>query len=234
MLRYCYEYEIGIKSNREKTFELYKKSADQGFSIAKLEVAFSLIHGIGIQRNPFLGFKIFENFAINAEPKAQLSLATCYMIGIGTPKDKIKGLKLCRKSADESNRSVCAFTKSAELGAQLDFSVSADPLKKVTNVNKDEEKAFLCFQSAAKFGFPDAQARLGRCYIEGTGTLTDHAKAFKWFQRSAEGGNDYAQCCLGHCYSAGKGVDVDYTKAYHWFQKSAQQQNNYLCFHFTW
>ncbi|CAG8653645.1 8843_t:CDS:2, partial [Ambispora gerdemannii] len=250
LLQYCFELRnrIGstVKSDsivihqwintqnqpKKQLFQLIVRNSGQRefvcFLIAKLEVAFSLIHGIGIQRNPSLGFKLFEIAAISGDPKAQLSLANCYMAGIGTPKDKIKGLNLYQKSAENNNAEAHAllgfcfligdgvkinmskafahFTKSAELGSPVGLFCLGECFEKGHGVNKDEEKAFICFQGAAK---------------SGKGIDIDYSKAYCWFQKAAQRQNSYAFTLLGNAHEFGRGVRKNMRNAFILYLKAA-------------
>src|SRR5271165_4810313 len=47
--------------------------------------------------------------------------------------------------------------------------------------------------AAARDGLPEAQARLGMCYLRGNGVPPNQAEARHWLERAAEGGDPTAQ-----------------------------------------
>ena len=76
-------------------------------------------------------------------------------------------------------------------------------------------------EAAAACGIAEAQVRLGRMLIEGTGVAKDLHSALRWFLKAARGGNADAQNMAGRCFELGWGCDIDLPEACRWFAKSA-------------
>ena len=55
-------------------------------------------------------------------------------------------------------------------------------------VEKNEKKAFGCFERAAQAGIPAAQYNLAVLYRYGTGTEMDEEKALHWMTKAAQQG----------------------------------------------
>jgi hypothetical protein len=72
-------------------------------------------------------------------------------------------------------------------------------------------------QRAAEAGLADAQARLGRMYLQGEGVAPDPERAVGLFERAARQGHPMAQYELGQRYYAGEGIAKDPAAAYRWF-----------------
>ncbi len=87
--------------------------------------------------------------------------------------------------------------------------------------NKDCVKAFQTFQKYAVSGDAEAEAWLGRCYMNGIGTSVDIEKAYHYFQLAAEKNNPWGINGLGVCYQYGFGTAVDLQTAKELYSKAA-------------
>lgn len=91
--------------------------------------------------------------------------------------------------------------------------------------NRDEERAFLCFQKAARFHDHASEMELGACYEEGKGTEKDEGKAMEWYRKAWDDGASEAGAALGELY-AGEGKSKKYAeKSFSWFSKGAKKGN---------
>lgn len=89
----------------------------------------------------------------------------------------------------------------AELGMyhyQLEY---ADALLDGTTTEQSEGIRLL--RKLAGFGHPNAQRRLGECYLKGTGVPADKAEGVKWLRRAAEKKDIFAMWDLGECLRTG-------------------------------
>ncbi len=86
----------------------------------------------------------------------------------------------------------------------------------------DPAQAALWVRSAAEYGVPAAQLRLGRMLLEGNGVGRDERAAFTWFVRAADGGDADAMNMAGRCYENGWGVPLDLGKAAERYRASAE------------
>ncbi len=77
----------------------------------------------------------------------------------------------------------------------------------------DPAEAALWVRSAAEYGMPAAQLRLGRMLLEGNGVERDERAAFIWFDRAANRGDAEAMNMAGRCHENGWGVPTDMWKA---------------------
>jgi TPR repeat protein len=85
----------------------------------------------------------------------------------------------------------------------------------------DPTEAALWVRSAAEYGVPAAQLRLGRMLLEGNGVGRDERAAFDWFQRAAHRGDAEALNMAGRCFENGWGVAADFFKAAERYRSSA-------------
>jgi TPR repeat protein len=86
----------------------------------------------------------------------------------------------------------------------------------------DPAEAALWVRSAAEYGMPAAQLRLGRMLLEGNGIERDERAAFTWFFRAADGGDAEAMNMAGRCHENGWGVPVDLRKAAECYRSSGE------------
>ena len=76
-------------------------------------------------------------------------------------------------------------------------------------VPKDEKKAFMWAERAARNGGANEWCFLGRMYAEGIGVPQDDRKAFNWIKMAADQGNEAAMKDLIPMYRFGYGVQQD-------------------------
>jgi len=91
-----------------------------------------------------------------------------------------------------------------------------------TLLTGDPEEAALWVRSAAEYGVPAAQLRLGRMLLEGRGVEKDERAALSWFTHAAEQGDAEAMNMVGRCYENGWGSAVDCTQAASHYRRSAE------------
>ena len=85
----------------------------------------------------------------------------------------------------------------------------------------DPAEAALWVRSAAEYGVPAAQLRLGRMLLEGSGVDRDESAALRWFTRAGDQGDAEALNMVGRCYENGWGAPVDLARAAAHYQRSA-------------
>ena len=85
----------------------------------------------------------------------------------------------------------------------------------------DPAQALPWVRSAAEYGLPAAQLRLGRMLLQGAGTAPDAAQALHWFARAAAQGDAGAMNMLGRCHENGWGVAAGLQTAASHYRASA-------------
>jgi TPR repeat protein len=73
----------------------------------------------------------------------------------------------------------------------------------------DPAQAAVWIRSAAEYGVPAAQLRLGRMLLEGAGVALDQDAAFWWFRRAADQADAEAMNMVGRCHEHGWGTPLD-------------------------
>lgn len=98
--------------------------------------------------------------------------------------------------------------------------MSHDQLCRLLTGNPREAAVWV--RVAAIQGLSEAQVRLGRMLLDGTGVTKDEKQAFIWFQRAAATGNTDAVNMVGRCFENGWGVVANATLAVEHYRRSAQ------------
>jgi uncharacterized protein len=242
-----FEKGNGVEKNNVKAVEWYKKSAEQGYSLAQFKLGVCYGLGLGVKQDYSKAFNWYKKSAEQGNSTAQYNLGFYYANGRGSEQDYSKAFVWYKKSADQGystaqfNLGVC-YAKGQ--GVEQDYSKAFKWYKKSAEqgdptaqcnlgfyyangrgVGQNYSIAVKWYMKSAKKGYSIAQYFLGVCYDEGLGVERDYSKAIEWYSRSAEQGDSDAQLNLGNCYYNGKGVDKDYSKAIEWYRESAEQGN---------
>jgi hypothetical protein len=96
----CYLNEFGEK-NDNKAFELFKLSAEGGYSGGITMLGYCYSNGIGTKINKQKAFELYQNAANLGHEVAQYNLALMYEFGKGITKDKDKAIYWYKKSAKQ-------------------------------------------------------------------------------------------------------------------------------------
>jgi TPR repeat protein len=91
----------------------------------------------------------------------------------------------------------------------------------------DPAEAAVWIRSAAEYGLPAAQLRLGRMLLEGGGLAPDQGAAFWWFKRAADLGDAEAMNMLGRCHEHGWGTPLDPQRAAGCYRASAEREHDW-------
>ena len=85
---------------------------------------------------------------------------------------------------------------------------------------RDYAKALETYLIAAEQGDADAQAQIGKIYMDGLGVEVDADKAMDWNMRAAEQGNAQGQEQIGMMYYYGIGMTKSTEEASRWFERA--------------
>ena len=85
---------------------------------------------------------------------------------------------------------------------------------------QDYAKALETYMTAAEQGDADAQAQIGRIYMDGLGVEQNAEKAMDWNMRAAEQGNAQGQEQIGKMYYLGIGMTKSTEEASRWFERA--------------
>lgn len=144
--------------------------------------------------------------AAGGELLAQWKLAKIYANGDGVPHDDIKAYDyfsqiVTNYDEDDPNRRDRAIVSSAYVALGT-YSLSGIAGSKVA---ADPQRAFELFQFAAtSFGDTNAQYRLARMHLDGTGVKKDSREALRWLFLAAGKGHVEAEATLGQMLFSGR------------------------------
>ena len=248
----AFQYGQGVAQNKKSALEWYTKSSDQGYAVAKNNLAFFYSDGEILDIDLDKHSSLLCDAASNGLSLATMNIAYYYS-NIVDDNDKRVFDWMLKASLQgnvraQSELGLLYFNGSG--GALQSKSKALEWIQKSSNrgdayaqnnfgwmyqngegVPKNNKKAFEWYEKSALQGHIDAQNNMGYMYASGTGTSKNFSKAFEWYKKSAEQGSQYAQNNLGWLYEVGRGVVKDLKKAFVWYEKSANQgyeiaQNN--------
>src|ERR1700733_12976339 len=96
----------------------------------------------------------------------------------------------------------------------------------------DPTEAAVWITSAAEYGLPAAQLRLGRMLLEGHGVTKNAALAIFWFRRAADQLDAEAMNMMGRCHENGWGTHPDLGTAAQWYRQSACREHDWGQYNF--
>ena len=86
------------------------------------------------------------------------------------------------------------------------------------------KRAFELASAGAALGCAHSKGALGRCYVSGSGVVTDEARGLALGRESEAAGSCFGQFVVGRCYYAGcGGVAKDYAEAVRLYRLAAEQ-----------
>ena len=171
------QYELGIscefaeKSDMEQAVKWYKKSADNGYSMAKIKLAGLYLIGYGVEKDVERAVKIYREESAAGDEYATYRLGLCYLEGTGMDKDEKKAVALFEKSSE------LPFSKYRLAVCLLDGVGTA----------KDEARAFRLLTEADKdIADADIKDKLSECLYYGKGTSADRDEANRLWREAEE------------------------------------------------
>ncbi|MFI4851246.1 MAG: caspase family protein [Gimesia chilikensis] len=215
------DYELGLKlymgdgvlMDRGRAFQLFRKAADRGHTLAKTFVGLQYARGeYGVQSDLSEAKRWFESampalrtLAEEGNPLAQKQYGSMY----GIRQDYDEAFKWTYKAAEQDDViSLHAMGMICEYGL---------------GVEKSESIAVEWYRKAAEQGYAAAQHNLGLMYEKGLGVTINLKEAAKWHRLAADQNDVNAQHVLGVMYYNGRGVEQNNEEALKWFLKAAQQ-----------
>lgn len=94
--------------------------------------------------------------------------------------------------------------------------------------DKNEKKAFACYEKAAALDSVEGIVKVGRAYLNGIAVSVDYEKSMRYFESAAEKNNPEAMVLIAYQYENGKGTAPRYEKALEWLDRAEQSCNLWL------
>ena len=214
-----YQYGQGVAQNKKSALEWYTKSSDQGYAVAKNNLAFFYSDGEILDIDLDKHFSLLCDAASRGLSLATLNIAFLYLNLVDANDRRVFEWMLKASLQGDANAQ-------NELGL-LYYNGSGGALQ-------SKSKALEWIQKSANQGYALAESNLGWMYQNGEGIPQNYNKAFEWYQKSAGQGYDVAQGNLAYLYLNGLGVIANLDKAFEWFEKSSIQGNLYAKGNLAW
>ena len=191
-----------IDAVMSKSFECFKKAADQGDANGLYNLGMCYLRGYGCQSDQSLAFKYLRASAEKGHAEAINNIGGFYRDGIVVEKNLESAAKF--------------FERSASLGNDYGQFNYALALQRGDGVDRDSARALDLFKQAAMRGNAEAMNSYGMCFYTGDGVGKDDPIAVKWFLASAARGFPPAMDNLSACYELGRGVRRDTKESTVW------------------
>lgn len=161
----------------------------------------------GTEQDRAKALEELERKAAQGHAEALWFLARMYAAGEGVPQDDHRAFLYFLQIAN-ANAEIPREDRRAGLVASAFVAVGQYYLEGIPNVIKpDPSQARQIFEYAASyFGDAEGQYRLGRLYLDGTGTSKDTRRASQWLNLAAEKGQPRAEATLGWMLYKGENV----------------------------
>ncbi len=196
-----------------KLVQLFKQSADAGYSRAQYTMGMLYMTGEEVDQNIQTAYWWLKSAAAQDHPIALHHIGICYAQGIGVEPDIEQAFHF--------------FSKSADLGLDAAKNSLAVFYNNGIHVIQNEWKASELYLEAADEGDPTAAFNIGNCYLDGKGVKRDVGMGIEWIARSAEKGNLAACSQLSRIYEEGLLADFDAVEVAYWREKAAELGNRY-------
>ena len=174
-----YDEGLGVEENYQKSFELYKISAEYGYNPAEYEVGRALIEGFGCEKNLKEGFMYYKRAMEHGSLEAINNVALCYAAGNGIYRDDKKAFEL--------------FMQGAEKGVKSCISNVGWSYRYGRGVEKNYMKAIEYYKNADN---GHSNRSIGEMYLKGEGVQKDKDMAKKYLQRAVEKEDEEAERIL--------------------------------------
>ena len=198
-----------VNKNYEEAVKWYEKAAEQGYSMAQVNLGNMYANSKGVEQNYEEAAEWYKKAAEQGYPVAQYNLGIMYANSKGVEQNYEEAAEWYKKAAEQNY----SFAQN-NLGTLYRFG---------NGVKQDFGEAIKWYKKAAEQGDDCAQHNLGDMYYNGNGVERDYKEAVKWYRKAAEQGFACAQCNLGYMYRLGAGVEQDYEEAVKWYRKAAEQ-----------
>uniref|UniRef100_A0A7S4M6U6 Protein kinase domain-containing protein n=1 Tax=Vannella robusta TaxID=1487602 RepID=A0A7S4M6U6_9EUKA len=203
-----------VSKDTSKAFNLFCKSADQGYAPAMNEVGNCYSQGLHVELSLSMGSEYYQKAAEHNYPPAMYNLGTCYYNGDGMEKNYERAAELFQWCSDMGN--INAIFK---LGVCYRLG---------NGVPQNITTATTLYTRASNEGHLQATTSLAYLYQHGIGIAKNESKAVDLYKAAAERGDSIAMYNLGE-YNANKPTSFDQgelpLRSIQWFEQSAALKN---------
>lgn len=197
--------------NLVKAYNLFKKSAKQGFAKAQNMLGSCYEHGLGTEKSINLALEWFLMGAEQGEVHAQNNAAYIYIHKYG------------KKEKGNLKKAVELLKQSASNGNFPAYNMLGKCYKEGWGVEKDTKKAVECYEEAANNGVEASQYNLGVFYWRGEMVEKNILKAVEFFEKAAAQGCSLSKTSLAMIYEKGENGEKNFEKAIELYEMAAEQ-----------
>ena len=240
------ESGVGIRQDIRRARELFRSSAELGYSDSQAQMGGFYAVGDGVDVDYEQAAVWFDKAAKQGNPAALNDLGNMYREGLYFQRDEGKAISLYKLAAELGNDfaklnfgrhlthsedpnevllGVALLEQAAEGGLAQAQATLALHYVDGEIVEKDYPRAFDLFQASASSGYLNGVVGLGMSYAKGYGCEKDLARSAQLFEVAANQGAAQAQFNLGWAYHYGLGVGRNWELALKWYSAAAEQVN---------
>jgi uncharacterized protein len=193
-----------LESDPDQSFDLFKKSSEQGDERGIRNLASCHLHGIGTEKNYEEGLRWMKIYG-EKSPDSMFGVGELFMKGESLKQDNKEALKWFIRAA---NQGVPEFQWAVgQLYTEGEI------------VEKNPKKEAEWYEKAARANHPLSQFQIGLAKISGRGVKKNEKEGVDWLKKSSKNGYPNASAVLGN---------IDYKKnnfedAFKWYQLGADQ-----------
>jgi TPR repeat protein len=221
----------GMPKDTKRALELIREAAEAGHADAMNAMGYFYLNGVEVPKDPAKAADWVRRGAEAGSAKAQLSYGNLLVEGKGGAKDEATGLEWIRKAAaaglpEAQNRLGMAYlagrslpgvekdrSKAYEMfqpAAEAGLAAAQHALGHIHDQRGDFEAAEMWYRRAAKQGFAQAQANLGRSILGGAAPSDrDHrVEGLQWLFLAQEAGEPTANNTLDQIMAAYSAAEI--------------------------
>ena len=190
----------GVKQDYQQASYWYRKSADQGYADAQLNLGYLYGEGLGVEQNNQQAAYWYRKAADQGEAYAQFNLGYLYEKGLGVDQSDQQAVYWYRKAADQGDPEGMNGLGSCYIDGK--------------GVTQDYQQAVYWYRKATEQGSAVAKYNLALRYYHGEGVGQDYGKAYELTLEALEEMDDPEDMAspynlLAICYYNGHGVAKD-------------------------
>jgi len=229
-----YALERMSQPGESAALEWYNEAAEYGNADTQFLLGKMYEYGCGIQQNfekartwyiracePVIkegwADSCYSGFQELAAENAFYHLGKIYEYGWGVKADNVKAVA-CFEKAGERCNTESLYT----LGNMFEYVYD--------DLVQNWDKAYKCYEKAAKTDVVSAQICMGKAYANGG----NYKEAAKWYNRAAEQGNEKANDYLKWMYEGGKGYIFDFKRIREIHKQAAKEKDAIAQYHLGW
>ncbi len=206
------------KVNPERAFRYYLLAAERGDASSMLMAGLFYAQGTNVAKDLTAAEMWIRKGRELGDPDGDATLRVFLSVA-------------CREYADgkagkvDGNKALQMAEEAESLGDKEVFFKLGQTFSHASSMKDHQEKAFLCYERAAKNHVPAAYAALGLCYEAGLGVEPDIHKAVALYKQAAEGNDPFGMAHYGYALANGEGVEKNEKEAMTWLIKAAMQRD---------